>query len=230
MARCVTGSAVASRDARRQALVGLAISRRMRTFSLSARSVRLPARPLPRRRLPFRTRARCLQASDLPRPQLSQIVDECENAIRQVLPGASVARLERGGSFAAAGAPPSNVQVSAYSKCLPNLFPQHGPGRKHERRIELVDWQEELVPRHPERLLRGLIHSDGCRFMNTGRAWRYPRYSFSNRRRTSGRSSRRRAGFSGLRALTRRIPSTSREGRRRPARRVHRPEGVGASG
>jgi hypothetical protein len=31
-------------------------------------------------------------------------------------------------------------------------------------------------------LLRGLIHSDGCRFMNTGRGgWRHPRYAFSNR-------------------------------------------------
>jgi hypothetical protein len=110
-----------------------------------------------------------------------RIVDECENAIRDVLPDTNVARLERSGSFARAGAPPSNVQVSAYSKCLPSLFPQHGPGRKHERVIKLVDWQEELVQRDPELLLRGLIHSDGCRFINTGREWRYPRYSFSNR-------------------------------------------------
>jgi hypothetical protein len=29
-------------------------------------------------------------------------------------------------------------------------------------------------------LLRGLIHSDGCRFVNTGRQWRHPRYAFSN--------------------------------------------------
>jgi hypothetical protein len=34
--------------------------------------------------------------------------------------------------------------------------------------------------RHPEALLRGLIHSDGCRFTNTGTNWRHPRYSFSN--------------------------------------------------
>ena len=34
--------------------------------------------------------------------------------------------------------------------------------------------------RHPEALLRGLIHSDGCRFINTGTNWRHPRYSFSN--------------------------------------------------
>jgi hypothetical protein len=33
----------------------------------------------------------------------------------------------------------------------------------------------------PDLLLRGLIHSDGCRSINTGRGgWRCPRYSFSN--------------------------------------------------
>ncbi|MCA1678288.1 MAG: hypothetical protein LC777_04715 [Actinobacteria bacterium] len=71
--------------------------------------------------------------------------------------------------------------MSAYSKRWPCLFPQHGPGRKHERPIMLAQWQLELVKRAPGALLRGLIHSDGCRFMNTGRNWRWPRYSFSNR-------------------------------------------------
>lgn len=37
------------------------------------------------------------------------------------------------------------------------------------------------LDRLPEQLLRGLIHSDGCRFINTGSNWRHPRYSFSNR-------------------------------------------------
>ena len=61
------------------------------------------------------------------------------------------------------------------------VFPQHGPGRKHERPIVLADWQLELVEQHPGALLRGLIHSDGCRFVNTGTNWVHPRYSFSNR-------------------------------------------------
>ncbi len=67
-----------------------------------------------------------------------------------------------------------------YSKAWPRLFPQHGQGRKHERRIALVEWQQRLVESHPECLLRGLIESDGCRFMNTGRRWTNPRYSFTN--------------------------------------------------
>jgi hypothetical protein len=46
----------------------------------------------------------------------------------------------------------------------------------------LSDWQVELVDRCPEQLLRGLIHSDGCRFLNTGRGdWCWPRYGFSNK-------------------------------------------------
>ena len=72
-------------------------------------------------------------------------------------------------------------EVSSYSKSWPCLFPQHGPGKKHERRIELTEWQNDLVNRDPRLLLRGLIHSDGCRSMNTGSFnWRCPRYSFSN--------------------------------------------------
>ena len=44
-----------------------------------------------------------------------------------------------------------------------------------------MDWQLELVRRTPEHLVRGLIHSDGCRFINTGRGdWRCPRYCFNN--------------------------------------------------
>jgi hypothetical protein len=75
---------------------------------------------------------------------------------------------------------PTYVEVYSYSKAWPCLFPQHGPGKKHLRSIVLTEWQDDLVKKAPELLVRGLIHSDGCRFMNTGRGWRYPRYGFSN--------------------------------------------------
>ena len=43
----------------------------------------------------------------------------------------------------------------------------------------LASWQRMLVDRWPQQLLRGLIHSDGCRFTNTGRGdWSCPRYAF----------------------------------------------------
>lgn len=73
------------------------------------------------------------------------------------------------------------IEVYAYSKRWPSFFPQHGPGLKHLRPIVLETWQQDVVARVPQLLLRGLIHSDGCRFINTGRNWSHPRYSFSNR-------------------------------------------------
>lgn len=68
------------------------------------------------------------------------------------------------------------------------LFPQHGPGRKHERPIVLEEWQRQIVAAHPGPFLRGLFHSDGCRVMNSTRRlvagemkrYRYPRWQFSN--------------------------------------------------
>jgi hypothetical protein len=68
------------------------------------------------------------------------------------------------------------------------LFPQHAPGRKHERPIALEPWQVDLVRSYPLALIRGLIQSDGCRVTNRVRrpsrnGWRryeYPRYFFTN--------------------------------------------------
>lgn len=80
---------------------------------------------------------------------------------------------------------PGIVIVHAWWKHWPCLFPQHGPGPKHRRRIILDPWQQEIVERHPERFLRGLIHSDGWRGLNrvrgkNGKAYAYPRYEFTN--------------------------------------------------
>jgi hypothetical protein len=68
------------------------------------------------------------------------------------------------------------------------VFPQHGRGRKHERPIALEPWQRDLVEIDPRPLIRGLIHSDGCRVTNwterrvggTVKRYEYPRYFFSN--------------------------------------------------
>jgi hypothetical protein len=70
--------------------------------------------------------------------------------------------------------------VYSLSKHWPCLFPQHGPGRKHERKIELTAWQQDLVDADPRPLLRGLLHSDGCRVLNWVNGTPYPRYHFSN--------------------------------------------------
>jgi hypothetical protein len=81
------------------------------------------------------------------------------------------------------------TEVKSSSKHWPCLFPQHGPGRKHTRKIELADWQQLIVDRYPGDFVRGLFHSDGCRGMNRVRRplkdgdhwYEYPRYQFSNK-------------------------------------------------
>ena len=73
-------------------------------------------------------------------------------------------------------------------KHWPCLFPQHGPGRKHERPIVLEDWQRTIVEAHPGPFLRGLFHSDGCRVRNWAtrsvrgeiKRYDYPRWQFTN--------------------------------------------------
>jgi hypothetical protein len=108
-------------------------------------------------------------------PRYPAILGECECAIARVLPGSRVARQDRSGPWG------TWVEVGAYSKAWPCIFPQHGKGKKHQRSIALADWQQSIVDAHPELFLRGLIHSDGCRFINSGRnGWRHPRDSFSN--------------------------------------------------
>ena len=110
-----------------------------------------------------------------------KIVDEVAEAMAAVMPRNSVNRRTRYGVDATGRRYPSCVEVYAYSRTWPCLFPQHGPGKKHERRIRLTGWQWAHVERRPELLLRGLIHSDGHRFESTGRGgWRNARYAFTN--------------------------------------------------
>lgn len=102
------------------------------------------------------------------------IIAECEAAITAVLPGRRVSRVPAQGC----------TVVTAYSKHWPCLFPQHGPGKKHLRQMVLERWQTEIVAAHPGSFLRGLVHSDGCRYINRvvtrGKAYEYATYSFAN--------------------------------------------------
>ncbi len=79
------------------------------------------------------------------------------------------------------------VNVQSYWMHWPCVLPQHGPGRKHERAIVLTRWQQDLVDADPWPLIRGLIHSDGCRAINRvrvdGKRYSYPRYFFANESR-----------------------------------------------
>jgi hypothetical protein len=110
----------------------------------------------------FRLRIYCADA-------YPELIQRCEGAMAEVLPN-------KVGSVPRVGC----TEVAAYSKHWPCLFPQHGPGRKHERKIELAPWQQELVDIDPRPLIRGLLHSDGCRVLNWVNGTPYPRYHFSN--------------------------------------------------
>ena len=72
------------------------------------------------------------------------------------------------------------AEVRSLSKAWPCLFPQHGTGMKHTRPIFLTDWQHQLVDPDPRPLIRGLIHSDGCRVINKSMGHEYLRYMFVN--------------------------------------------------
>ncbi len=98
------------------------------------------------------------------------IIDRCRAALEILMPS------QRAGIVKKIGC----VDVSLYSKHWPCLFPQHGPGNKHNRRIALEPWQQALVDKATEEFVLGLIHSDGCRVVANDRGVTSIRYHFSN--------------------------------------------------
>ncbi|MBW8751005.1 MAG: transcriptional regulator [Propionibacteriales bacterium] len=78
--------------------------------------------------------------------------------------------------------------ITSWWKHWPCLFPQHGPGYKHTRRLRMEDWQRDIVEAYPADFLRGLFHSDGCRVNNWAtrtvagekKRYDYPRWQFTN--------------------------------------------------
>jgi hypothetical protein len=106
------------------------------------------------------------------------LIEAAKNAMATVMPCSGVFSVQRTGM----------TEVKSTSKHWPCLFPQHGPGRKHLRRIELAAWQQDIVVRYPGDFARGLFHSDGYRGINrirrhfngTDHWYEYPRYLFVN--------------------------------------------------
>ncbi|MFG3103091.1 helix-turn-helix domain-containing protein [Streptomyces sp. NPDC048182] len=106
------------------------------------------------------------------------LIEECRAVIPQVRPGLRVHLVQH----------PGYVSVNSYWRHWPTLFPQHGPGKKHERRITPEPWQQAIIDAHPWEFVRGLVHSDGCRITNwttrlvrgERKRYEYPRYFFTN--------------------------------------------------
>ncbi len=81
------------------------------------------------------------------------------------------------------------VLDAAYPGTVEEARANLAAGRRHERPIVLRPWQRLLLDQAPDAVLRGLIHSDGCRTVNrlkttlpSGRVAEYacPRYFFTN--------------------------------------------------
>jgi hypothetical protein len=73
------------------------------------------------------------------------------------------------------------VNVSVYSSHLGCVLPQHGPGKKHERRIVLEAWQQGIIDGDPWAFIRACIWTDGCAFINRTGPYEYLSYDFNNR-------------------------------------------------
>jgi hypothetical protein len=98
------------------------------------------------------------------------IIDEACSAIRTIS-GGKAHLVKHPGCF----------DASVYSQHWTCVFPQVGPGPKHRRDVSLMPWQRDVVAQAPEALLRGFIHSDGCRVIHSVAGHRYVRYFFSNK-------------------------------------------------
>lgn len=106
------------------------------------------------------------------------IIDDVKTLLWRVRPNSKVFLVRKQGC----------VDVQSQWKHWRCLFPQAGPGHKHERPIVLEPWQRQIVELHPAAFLRGLFHSDGARSKNwtrrkVGGDWKrydYPRWQFSN--------------------------------------------------
>lgn len=74
----------------------------------------------------------------------------------------------------------NHICIGVYNSELIDLFPQHGFGNKWQRKIELKDWQNEIL--NKEFFLKGLIHSDGCFYEEKiNKKYLYERFMFSNK-------------------------------------------------
>ncbi len=101
-----------------------------------------------------------------------RIVEETDALLRRGFPENRVSRVlaDRG----------HTVVLHVYNSHLFCLFPQAGPGKKHDRRLKFEAWQRDRIAAAPWSFLRGCIRSDGCVFINRTGPYRYLSYGFYN--------------------------------------------------
>jgi hypothetical protein len=101
-----------------------------------------------------------------------EIVGDVDALLRRCFPCNDVGRVKADGG--------GTVVLGVYHRHLGCLFPQHGPGKKHDRDIRLEAWQQAIVDAAPWAFVRGCIRSDGCVFVNRTGRYEYLSYDFAN--------------------------------------------------
>jgi len=99
------------------------------------------------------------------------LIQTCVDTINIVLPKNNVSIISSVGC----------VYITVYSTHLVQIFPQHGVGKKHDRKLTFEDWQQTIIDEFPLEVFRGLYHSDGCRSQNIVNGTNYMRYMFANK-------------------------------------------------
>ena len=101
-----------------------------------------------------------------------QIISDARALLERCFPAHRVGKFRSGKG--------TTTILSVYCTHLACLFPQHGPGMKHNRDIVLEEWQARILEREPWNFIQGLIRSDGCVFINRTGRYEYLSYEFSN--------------------------------------------------
>ncbi|MCU0482510.1 MAG: LAGLIDADG family homing endonuclease [Anaerolineae bacterium] len=99
------------------------------------------------------------------------LIEECAKTMRIILPKNTVFFVNA----------PGCVDIVILSIHLPQIFPQHAGGVKHNRKITFEDWQWAIIDEFPLEVFRGLYHADGSRAQNIVKGTNYVRYIFTNK-------------------------------------------------
>jgi hypothetical protein len=95
------------------------------------------------------------------------VIDECVKNLKKIFIKNKVSILTTKYNY---------IIIYLYSNYIPNLFPHLGEGEKYKRKIELNEFQINII--NYDKLMKGLFHSDGSFYIASGK---YPRYQFTNK-------------------------------------------------
>ena len=101
------------------------------------------------------------------------IISSVRNAVQTIMSGNKTSEIKRfyRGKL-------SCIDISCWSNDWVLFFPFYRPGKKHTYKIDLEEWQKNIVIDYPRDFWLGLYHSDGSRYTNMGK---YISYNFTQK-------------------------------------------------